>query len=138
MSNNPLNEPVLDPESTAEAKSKFEAGKEHAAAAANEIKAAAGVLKQAATEKAGELKEAATAKATEFKETATAKAQEFKETATAKAGEIREKASVKWTEAREKTRTFQEDSEEYIRANPTKSVLSALAAGFVLGLILRK
>lgn len=138
MSNDPLSEPILDPEATAEAKSKLDAGKEHAKAAVGELKNAAGVLKQAATEKAGELKEAATAKATEFKETATAKAQEYKETASAKAAEFRDKAQEHWSKTREKSKTFQEDSEEYIRANPTKSVLTALAAGFVLGLVLRK
>ncbi len=127
MINDPLNEPVLDPAATAEAKSKLDTGREHATAAVNELKSAADVLKQAATEKAGELKTAATAKA-----------QEYKETATAKAAEYRDIATEKWNEAREKTRTFQDESEEYIRANPTKSVLTALGAGFVLGLILRK
>lgn len=127
MSNDPFNEPILDPEATAEAKSKLDAGKDHAKAAVGELKSAAGVLKQAASEKAGELKEAATTKAQELKDTASAKATEF-----------RGKAQEQWGKTREKTRTLQEDGEEYIRANPTQSVLTALAAGFVIGLILRK
>lgn len=127
MSNESFNEPILDPAATAEAKSKLDSGRDHAKAAASELKSAADVLKQAATEKAGELKTAATAKA-----------QEIKETASAKAAEYRDLASEKWSQAREKSRTFQDDGEEYIRANPTRSVLTALAAGFVLGLALRK
>ncbi|HEX8372869.1 MAG TPA: hypothetical protein VF585_08825 [Chthoniobacterales bacterium] len=138
LNNDPLNEPVIDPAAAAEAQSKFDAGREHAKSAANELKSAAGVLKQAATEKASELKETATAKAAELKETATAKAQEFKTTATAKATEFRGKAQEQWTKTREKTRTLQGDGEQYIRTKPTQSVLTALAAGFLLGLLLRK
>ena len=35
-------------------------------------------------------------------------------------------------------RTLQEDGEAYVRENPTKAVLTAVAAGFVLGLIFRR
>jgi ElaB/YqjD/DUF883 family membrane-anchored ribosome-binding protein len=35
-------------------------------------------------------------------------------------------------------RTLQEDGEEYIRANPLKSVLIALGAGFLLGISFRR
>jgi ElaB/YqjD/DUF883 family membrane-anchored ribosome-binding protein len=35
-------------------------------------------------------------------------------------------------------RTLQDDGEAYIRENPTKAVLTAVAAGFVLGLMFRR
>jgi len=57
--------------------------------------------------------------------------------ATATAGELRQRAEHAYTDARARARTLQEDGEQYIRENPTKAVLTALAAGFVLGLIYR-
>ena len=47
-------------------------------------------------------------------------------------------AEQAWGDAQDRVRTFQEDGETYIRENPTKAVLTALAAGFVLGLVMRK
>jgi ElaB/YqjD/DUF883 family membrane-anchored ribosome-binding protein len=35
-------------------------------------------------------------------------------------------------------RSFQEDTEQYVRENPTKAVFTALGIGFVLGLIFRR
>ena len=40
-----------------------------------------------------------------------------------------------WDDTKERVRTFKEDADEYVRENPTKTVLTALAVGFVLGLI---
>ena len=40
-----------------------------------------------------------------------------------------------WDETKERVRTFKEDADEYVRENPTKTVLTALGIGFVLGLI---
>ena len=57
--------------------------------------------------------------------------------ATATASELRERAESAYSDARARARTLQEDGEQYIRENPTKAVLTALAAGFVLGLIYR-
>ena len=41
-------------------------------------------------------------------------------------------------DALDRIRSFQDDGEQYVRENPTKAVLTALAAGFVLGLIFRR
>ena len=41
-----------------------------------------------------------------------------------------------WDDTKERVRTFKEDADEYVRENPTKTVLTALAIGFVLGLII--
>lgn len=89
-------------------------------------------------EAADQLRSAAGAKARELRQKAEAKAGEFRETAEEKVHEYREKAEQKFGAARERTRTFQEESEAYIRQNPARAVLTALAAGFVLGLVMRK
>jgi ElaB/YqjD/DUF883 family membrane-anchored ribosome-binding protein len=61
-----------------------------------------------------------------------------KSAAGALAEEYRGKAEQVWNDAKNRARTFQEDSEEYVRENPTKSVFTALGVGFVLGLIFRR
>jgi ElaB/YqjD/DUF883 family membrane-anchored ribosome-binding protein len=49
--------------------------------------------------------------------------------------EYRGTAEQVWDDTKERVRTFKEDADEYVRENPTKTVLTALAIGFVLGLI---
>lgn len=41
-------------------------------------------------------------------------------------------------DAVQRIRSFQGDGKQYVRENPTTAVLSALAVGFVLGLIFRR
>jgi ElaB/YqjD/DUF883 family membrane-anchored ribosome-binding protein len=48
------------------------------------------------------------------------------------------RAEELWDDARDRVRTFQDDSKQYVRKNPSKAVFSALGAGFVLGLIFRR
>ena len=42
-----------------------------------------------------------------------------------------------WDEARESVRTLKQNTDEYVRKNPAKAVFTALAIGFVLGLMRR-
>ena len=93
----------------AAAQNKFESSKTHVRQAAEDFKSAAGVV-----------------------------ADEWKSVAGAKAEEYRGKAEQAWDDARERARTLQDDGEQYIRENPTKAVFTALAIGFVLGLIFRR
>lgn len=65
-------------------------------------------------------------------------ADDFKSAATAVADEYRGRAEDVWNDARFRVRSFQEDSEQYVRENPTKAIFSALGVGFVLGLIFRR
>jgi len=118
-------------ETTSEAASRFETGKAHAKRAADELKAAAAA-------KAQELRETAAAKAQEFRQTASAKAQEFRAQAGAKANEWRDYAQDYYGTARERAKTFQDESEAYIRENPMRAVLTALGVGFVLGILFRR
>ena len=65
-------------------------------------------------------------------------AEDLKSAAGAMAEEYRGRAEEVWNDARYRVRSFQEDSEQYVRENPTKAVFTALGIGFVLGLIFRR
>lgn len=54
------------------------------------------------------------------------------------AQEYRGKAEEYWNDASSRVRSFQDDTEQYVRENPTKAVFTALGIGFVLGLIFRR
>ena len=55
-----------------------------------------------------------------------------------RAGEYRERANQVWSDTTGRARTLSEEGEDYIRENPLQAVGIALAAGFVLGAILRR
>ena len=76
--------------------------------------------------------------AQEFKDAAAAKLSDLRGTLNELAGEYREKANQVWSDTTGRARTLSEDSEEYIRENPLQAVGIALAAGFVLGLVIRR
>ena len=65
-------------------------------------------------------------------------AEDFKSARRRGGGSVPRPGREVWNDARGRARTFQEDSEQYVRDNPTKAVFSALAIGFVLGLIFRR
>lgn len=65
-------------------------------------------------------------------------AEDFKSAAGAVADQYRGRAEEVWNDATDRVRTFQDDTEQYVRDNPTKAVFSALGIGFVLGLIFRR
>jgi ElaB/YqjD/DUF883 family membrane-anchored ribosome-binding protein len=65
-------------------------------------------------------------------------AEDLKSAAGVTAGEYRGKAEQAWDEAKDRVRTFQQDTDQYVRENPTKAVFTALAIGFVLGLTFRR
>ena len=52
--------------------------------------------------------------------------------------EIRGRAEKVYTDARSQAQTLRGESEQWVRDNPTRAVLTALGAGFVLGLIFRR
>ena len=76
--------------------------------------------------------------AQEFKDAAAAKLSDLRGTLNERAGEYREKANQVWSDTTGRARALSEDSEEYIRENPLQAVGIALAAGFVLGLVIRR
>jgi ElaB/YqjD/DUF883 family membrane-anchored ribosome-binding protein len=95
-------------------------------------------LKEAAARKAGRLREIAGEKAETFKSSASGKIDSIRGGAGETADQIREVASEQWQETRLKAKQLHLSMEDYIRENPTKSVLTALGTGFVLGLLIRR
>lgn len=63
---------------------------------------------------------------------------DLRSAAGAVADEYRGRAEEVWNDASSRVRSFQDDTEQYVRENPTKAVFSALGIGFVLGLIFRR
>ena len=48
------------------------------------------------------------------------------------------RAEEVWDDSLDRVRSFQDDSKQYVRENPTKAVFTALGVGLVLGLIFRR
>jgi ElaB/YqjD/DUF883 family membrane-anchored ribosome-binding protein len=65
-------------------------------------------------------------------------AEDLRSAAGAVADEYRERGKEVLDDALHRVRSFQDDSKQYVRQNPTKAVFTALGAGFVLGLIFRR
>ena len=65
-------------------------------------------------------------------------AEDLRSTAGAMADEYRERGKEVMDDALHRVRSFQDDSKQYVRENPTKAVFTALGVGFVLGLIFRR
>lgn len=110
--------------------------------AASDLRAAAGVtadaIKERAVETAQHLRDVTTEKAAQFKSQAMLRAEELKQAASERAGQLRSGATEQWQDTRVRARELQITAEDYIRENPTKCVLTALGAGFLIGLIVRR
>ena len=65
-------------------------------------------------------------------------AEDLLSAAGAMADEYRERGKEVWDDTLHRVRNFQDDSQQYVRENPTKAVFTALGVGFVLGLIFRR
>ena len=65
-------------------------------------------------------------------------ADDLRSVASAMADEYRERGKEALDDALHRVRSFQDDSKQYVRQNPTKAVFTALGVGFVLGLVFRR
>jgi ElaB/YqjD/DUF883 family membrane-anchored ribosome-binding protein len=65
-------------------------------------------------------------------------AKDLRSSAGAMANEYRGRLEEIRDDALDRIRSFQDDGKQYVRENPTKAVFTALAIGFVLGLIFRR
>ena len=65
-------------------------------------------------------------------------AEDLRSSAGAMADEYRGRVEEIRDDALHRIRSFQDDSKQYVRENPTKAVFTALGVGFVLGLIFRR
>lgn len=104
------------------------------ASATSKIAQAANDLRVAAGEKARAIANSAQ----HLRETAADKAHALRETAAEKAQHLRECATEQWQEGRVRAKELHGTAEDYVRQNPTKSVLIALGTGFLVGLIVRR
>ena len=98
----------------------------------------AGQIAHDAGARAQQIKDAAVEKAGQFREFAGTKAHDIKETATVKGQQIKEAAGEQIQQGQVKAREAHADAEEYVRQNPTKSILTALGVGFLIGLVVRR
>jgi len=87
---------------------------------------------------ASNLKDKAIESASHFRDITTEKAREARSAATEKATQFKEIANEQWGDTREKAIELHQIAEDYIREHPTKCVLGALGAGFLIGLIVRR
>ncbi len=85
-----------------------------------QLKTKVGEIAHDAREKAGELTDA------------------FKVKAAALGEEVKAQAAAAYDNVRQRTRTLLEEGGEYVRQNPRHSLLAALCAGFVAGLLIRR
>lgn len=99
---------------------------------------AAAELRVAAQERGAELKQAAAEKTAAIQETATDKIRAIKDTAADQAIQLRDAASERLIEGKVRAQELHTSFEDYVRANPTRSVLTAVGVGFIIGLISRR
>lgn len=104
----------------------------------NKAAETAQAFKATAAERAGQYKAVATEKAEHYKAVATEKAEHYKTAAADKAAEVKANAQQQYETSVEKAKEFHVTAEDYIRQNPTKTVLGALGVGFLIGLITRR
>lgn len=74
----------------------------------------------------------------DMREKASGVAADMKAKATAAAEEVKTQASAAYDQARQQARGLFSDGEEYVRQNPRESILAALCAGFVAGMLIRR
>lgn len=95
-------------------------------------------LKEAAAQKASQLRDFAGEKAQDLKTVASDKIEAIREGAEETAIQLKGVAGEQWQDTRVKARELHASMEDYIRANPTKAVLTAAGIGLLLGLISRR
>ncbi len=74
----------------------------------------------------------------DFKDKANDAVEGLKHAASARAEEFKGQAGEAYDHAMQKARTLHEDAEEYVRQKPRESLLTAVAVGFVAGLLIRR
>jgi ElaB/YqjD/DUF883 family membrane-anchored ribosome-binding protein len=65
-------------------------------------------------------------------------AEDLGSAARATVDEYRARGKEVWDDALHRVRGFQNESKQYVRANPIKAVFTALEVGFVVGLIFQR
>lgn len=124
------------------AKDQMKAGANMAVGAVTEAAGAlaqqAGQARDAAAGRFSQAREFAASKVNQIRKVAGVQATQIRNYAAEKAAIVRQKAGEGWDETRDKARELHRSGEEYVKANPTKSVLIALGVGMVLGCLIRR
>jgi|GEM_PF-218458 ElaB/YqjD/DUF883 family membrane-anchored ribosome-binding protein len=135
MSENPFSEKPVSTPSPSAAASDLRSAADDFAKATGET---ATNVKDRALETGNALKATAIEKADHYKTVASEKAEHYKTVATEKANQAKANAQQQWGETQVKAKEMHVTAEDYIRQNPTKTVLGALGVGFLIGLITRR
>jgi uncharacterized protein YjbJ (UPF0337 family) len=104
----------------------------------NELDALLEELQAGATNRVGQMKAKAAGLADEVRAKVGAAVGDVKAKGAAAVGQVKEQAGVAYEEARKQARSLREEGEEYVRQNPRESLIGALCAGFVAGLLIRR
>ncbi|MEG1507133.1 MAG: DUF883 C-terminal domain-containing protein [Akkermansia sp.] len=102
------------------------------------VKEQATQARQVAAGRFNQAREFAAAKVGQLRQTAGEQASHLRQYATEKALIIRQKAEIGWDVTSDKAKQLHKSGEEYVKENPTKSVLIALGVGFLLGSLIRR
>ena len=121
-----------------DAQDKFESSKTHARKAAEDLRDAAGAIAGATSVNTVYLASAVAVASSTFIPARAGNAGEYRGRAEDVWDDARGKAEHAWDDAKVRVRSFQEETEQYVRENPTKAVFTALGIGFILGLIFRR
>jgi len=104
----------------------------------SEAQHAAHDIAQTTRDEANRLKSEVTHAAQTVRHDAAQKASEFKSEVSEKADVLRQAAAQQLHATGERAKELHATSENYIRQNPTQSLLAAVGVGFLLGLMLRR
>lgn len=104
----------------------------------NDLKASSAAVAGGIRQRVDQVKTKATEVAGDIKTRASHVADDLKATANARAEQIKSQAGEVYENVKQRAVTLHETSNEYVRQKPREALFTALAAGFVLGLIIRR
>lgn len=105
---------------------------------AEDLNALLAELDTAATDRIASAKAKLGDLAGELRDRANTVAGDVKAKASAAAEQAKAQAAVAYDQARDRARGLFSEGEDYVRHNPRESILAALCAGFVAGLLIRR
>lgn len=111
---------------------------EHLRESKTHVMQAADELRAAATDKAQQIRAAASDHAKDARTQAETTAERLKTAALDGKQRFSQFADDKMNVTKDRARHYHEESEQYIRENPSKAILTALGVGFVLGALFRR
>ena len=105
---------------------------------AHDLNALLEELKEKASGRVEQVKAKAAELADDVRAKVGAAVEDVKAKGAAAADEVKAQAGVAYDQARKRARSLREDGEEYVRQNPRETLVAAVCAGFVAGLLIRR